>query len=68
MLYLVEVIQRNRIVKIVKRTADYDVALSVFQTVKLHPVRGARFFKQDEVHGKILLKYVDKVPNRSARK
>lgn len=64
-LYLVEVVQRNRIVKIVRRTPDYDAALVAFQSAKASPVREARFFKQDEDSGKVLLKYVDKSPARS---
>ena len=65
MVYLIEIVQRNRIVKVAKRTPNYDVALTVFQSAKATPVREVRFFKQDDKKGKILLKYVDKTATRT---
>lgn len=65
MIYLIEVVQRNRLVKLAKRTPDYDVALAVFQSAKTLPVREVRFFKHDEKRGRILLKYIDKTATRT---
>lgn len=65
MVYLIEVVQRNRIVKVAKRTPDYDAALAAFQSAKTTAVREVRFFKQDDRKGKVLLKYVDKAASRT---
>ena len=64
MVYLIEVVQRNRLVKVLRRTPHYDTALNAFQDAKAMKVREARFFKQDE-RGKVLLKYLDKTATRA---
>ena len=65
MVYLIEVVQRSRLVKVLRRTPSYDAALSAFQAAKVLKVREARFFKQDD-SGKVLLKYLDKTATRAA--
>lgn len=66
MLYLVEVVQRNRIVKVVKRTPEYDSALSAFDKAKVLLCREVRFFKYDGNKDRVLLKYVDRTARRLA--
>lgn len=65
MVYIIEVVQRNRLVRLLKRTPSYDAALAVFQQAKQLKVREARFFKHDDERGKILLKYIDKTATRA---
>lgn len=64
--YLIEVVQRNRVVKAIIRTPDYDRALAQFQRVKFLPCREVRFFKTDESIGKVLLKFIVRDSSRSA--
>lgn len=54
--YLVEAVQRNRIIKVIIRTPDYDRALGVFDRLKTSIYRETRFFKHEDAKGKILLK------------
>jgi hypothetical protein len=56
--YLIEVVQRNRVIKALIRTPDYDRALMVFQAAKKLAHRETRFFRHDDTHGRVLLKFV----------
>lgn len=60
MFYFVEVVQRNRVVKLVMQSRTYDRAESAFQQAKRLMCREARFFKHDDKRGRILLKYAIK--------
>jgi len=55
--YLVEAVQKNRVVKVLIRTQDYDRALETFDKVRISNYRETRFFKSDPACGKILLKF-----------
>ena len=66
--YLVEAVQKNRVVKVIIRTPDYDRALAQFQRVKALPYRETRMFKSDEEKGKVLLKFLVRDPVRQARR
>lgn len=60
-IYIVEVVRRNRVVTVTKRTADYDIAADNFSSKKRDPLlREVRMFKTSEEKGRVLLKYVDK--------
>lgn len=60
MMYLVEAVQRNRVVKVVLRTPSYERAESEFQRIKKLMYREARMLKHDAVRGRILLKFIIK--------
>lgn len=56
--YLVEAVQRNRIVKLIIKSPDYDRVLDAFQKTKGLQYRETRMLKQDDKLGRILLKFV----------
>lgn len=59
-MYVVEVVQSNRIVKCKIRTDDYDRAADVFARCRTLPCRELRLFKAS-FGDRVLLKYLIKV-------
>jgi len=59
-MYVVEVVQTNKIVKCKIRTEDYDKAADVFARCKTSPCRELRLFRT-AFGDRVLLKYLIKV-------
>lgn len=66
-MYLVELIQLNSLVKIKKRSGDYDIASTAFSALKRSQYKELRMLRVDVGGDRVLLKYVTRTARSSAQ-